>query len=52
MVVQNKQSVVLPHAFTYEEEEVVDVREDEQEKDSAKEHSHPGAMVLTKHLQS
>lgn len=52
MVVQNKQSVVLPHAFTYEEEEVVDVREDEQEKDSAKEHGHPGAMVLTKHLQS
>lgn len=47
-----KQSVVLPHAFSHEEEQVVNVREDEEEKDRAKEHGHPGAMVLTKHLQS
>lgn len=42
----------LPHAFSHEKEEVVDVREDEEEKDSAKEHGHPGAVVLAKHLQS
>lgn len=42
----------LLHASSDEQENVVDVREDEEEEDSAEEHGHPGAVVLTKHFQA
>lgn len=41
----------LPHAAGHQQEEVVDVREDEEEEDGAEEHGHPGAVVLAEHFQ-
>lgn len=49
---KHKQKEGLPHAISHKKKEIVDMREDEEEKYGAKEHGHPGAMILTKHLQS
>lgn len=40
-----------PHVSRHQQEQVVDVREDEEEEDGAEEHGHPGAVVLPEHLQ-
>lgn len=46
------ESVALPHATRHQQEQIVDVGEDEEEKDGAEEHGHPGAMILPEHFQT
>lgn len=41
----------LLHVPSHQQEEIVDVREDEEEEDGAEEHGHPGAMILPEHFQ-
>lgn len=43
---------VRPHLSAHEQNEVIDVREDEERENGCEKHGHPGAVVLPKHLQT